>query len=78
MRHHESITKNLDRIDELLLLVRARMAAIMRDGSTGTLNVKVPFTDGGMRRVFLTEETVLSPGKEDKPERGEKGNLQVP
>ena len=51
---------------------------MMRDGSTGTLNVKVPFTDGGMRRVFLTEETVLSPGKEDKPERGEKGNFQVP
>lgn len=28
----ENITKNLDRIDELLLLIRARMAAMLRDG----------------------------------------------
>ena len=74
----ENILKNLDRIDELLLLVRARMAAMMRDGSTGTLNVKVPFSDGGLRRVHLSEEVVLQVGREDKPERGEKSNFQGP
>ena len=37
-----------------------------RDGS-----VRVPFNDGGMLRVFLTEETVIQPGKENKQERGE-------
>ena len=60
----ENILKNLDRIDELLPLVRARMATMMRDGTTGTLNVKVPFADGGVRRVVLAEETTLQVGKD--------------
>ena len=38
----ENILNNLDRIDKLLLLFRARMAAMMQDGATGTLSVKVP------------------------------------
>ena len=62
----ENILNNLDRIDKLLLLFRARMAAMMQDGATGTLSVKVPFSDGGVRRVFLAEETRLQVGREDK------------
>ena len=66
----ENILKNLDRIDELLLLVRARMAAMMQDGATGTLSVKVPFRDGGVRRVFLAGETTLQVGRGEKKRGG--------
>ena len=66
----ENILNNLDRIDKLLLLVRARMAAMMQDGATGTLSVKVPFSDGGVRRVFLAGETTLQVGREEKKRGG--------
>ena len=67
----ENVLKNQTRIDECLLLIRSRMEAMLRDGASGTVSVRVPFNDGGMLRVFLTEETVLQPGKENKQERGE-------
>jgi hypothetical protein len=67
----ENVLKNQTRIDECLLLIRARMEAMLRDGASGTVSVRVSFNDGGMLRVFLTEETVLQPGKENRQERGE-------
>ena len=67
----ENVLKNQTRIDECLLLIRSRMEAMLRDGASRTVSVRVPFNDGGMLRVFLTEETVLKPGKENRPERGE-------